>query len=336
MSAARLPAAGSLAARLRMVTRREGSVAMLLAVIIAVVSIGNPAFLAPGNLRDILVNASPTLIVACGVTLVILAGDIDISVGSLLGFLGVLLGLLTSAKHAALPVPLAVILVLLAGATVGLINGVLTACLQIPSIIVTLGMLTILRGITELLMGGQWITDLPPGLRRLGIGTLAGIPISLWSALLVSVAVFVLTRWTPVGRRIYAVGSNPRAAALYGISQVRVRIFVFTLTGLLVGIAAVVSIPQLSVIEAGVGRGFELLVITCVVVGGTSIRGGIGTIPGTILGTLLLTIIRTVLIFLPLGQAATYWERTIQGGLILLAVLADHLARRHRGEEDES
>jgi ribose/xylose/arabinose/galactoside ABC-type transport system permease subunit len=159
-----------------------------------------------------------------------------------------------------------------------------------------------------------------------------GVPVCIWVAGAVVALSIVLTRQTPLGRRIYAVGSNPSAARLAGVSAGRIKLLVFALTGLLVGVATIVSVPQLSVIESGIGVGFELLVVTCVVVGGTSIRGGRGSIVGSLLAAGLLVTIGTVLIHLKLGPGATYWERAIQGGFILLAVLVDHLARPRRRE----
>ncbi len=143
----------------------------------------------------------------------------------------------------------------------------------------------------------------------------------------------LLARETPLGRRIYATGSNLHAAHLAGLKTHRVKLFVFTFTGFLTAVATLVSVPRLSVIESGVGRGFELLVVTAVVVGGTSINGGRGSIAGSLLAVLLLGTVGTALIFLRLGESATYWERAIQGAFILLAVLADHLARRRGGTE---
>ncbi|MEW6253547.1 MAG: ABC transporter permease, partial [Planctomycetota bacterium] len=216
-----------------------------------------------------------------------------------------------------------------------------------PSIIVTLGMLTALRGVTELLMGGEWITDLPAGLRMLGTGALLGVPIAIWVAAAVAVGAMLLARCTALGLRIYAAGSNAHAARLAGLSRRRIVVFVFGLSGLLAAVATLVEAPQLAVIEQGFGAGRELLVVTCVVVGGAAIRGGVGTIPGTLLGVLLLSMVRTVLVFLPaalsdtswpgrvLGapEMLTYWERAIQGAFILAAVLIDHLAQRGRAFE---
>jgi ribose/xylose/arabinose/galactoside ABC-type transport system permease subunit len=318
--------------------QREWTIAALIALIVVVVAIVNADFLALDVARNIFVAAAPAAIVGCGLTFVIVTGEIDISVGSLMGLCAVAMGQLASPSYANLPVAGAIGLTLLLATAVGFINGLLVTVGRVPSIIVTLGMLTALRGATELLMAGRWITDLPAGLRFFGTGRIAGVPISIWIAAVVVILSFILARNTPLGRRIYAVGSSPSAARLAGLSPNRTKLFAFTLTGFLVGVATIVSVPQLSTIESGIGAGFELIVVTAVVVGGTSISGGKGTIIGTLLGVVLLGMVRTVLIFLKLGQEATYWERAIQGGFILVAVLIDHVSRRRggRGAEEDA
>lgn len=317
----------------RTVRQREFGVLALLALTLAVVGAVNPAFLAAGNLRDMLVQAVPVLIVASGLTFVVVLGEIDISVGSLMGLLATTLGQLASPTHAGLPVPACVGLTLLLGTAVGAVNGLLVTLGRMPSIIVTLGMLTVLQGINLLAMNGRWITDLPPNLRFLGIGAFLGVPVSVWTATVVVALCALLARETPLGRHIFAAGSSAEAARLAGLSLPRLKMFAFTLTGFLTAAATVVSVPRLSVIESGVGQGFELLAVTCVVVGGTSIRGGRGSVAGTALAVLLLGLVRPMLIFLRLGVSATYWERAIQGAFILLAVLADQAAQRRPREQ---
>ena len=228
-----------------LLARREGALALLLLLVVCGVSAINPAFATATNLRDLAVNAAPVLIVACGMMLVMVAGEIDISVGSLLGLLGALVGALASPAHAGWPLPATVAVVLLAGAAVGALNGVLVAIAGIPSIVVTLGMLTVLRAATEWLMAGEWITDLPASLRLLGTGTLAGVPICVCAAAAVTAGTALLTQHTAAGRRVFAVGSNPRAAALHGVSVVRTKLFVFTLTGTLTGLATYAPLVSL-------------------------------------------------------------------------------------------
>ena len=311
----------------RLLKQREYGVLALLSLTLIVVGMINPAFVAGANLKDILVAAAPAIIVGCGLTFVVLMGEIDISMGALMGVLATVMGQLTSPTHAHLPVAEGIVITLLLGSLAGLVNGLLVAYGRMPSIIVTLGMMTILQGVNLVLINGQWITDMPAGLRWFGTGRFLAIPISIWTTVLIVIASIVLARETPLGRRIYASGSNPEAARLTGLPVRPIKLFVFTLTGLLTAVATVVSVPLLAVIEPGVGKGFELLAVTCVVVGGTSISGGQGSIIGTALAALLLSVVRPTLVFLKLGPSASYWERAIQGAFILAAVLLDQAAR---------
>ena len=316
-----------------LISRREYGVAILLALTIAIVSIVNPRFIALDNVRDLLVNAVPGAIIGCGMTFVIVTGEIDISVGSSLGLCAAVLGLLASPTHAHFPVFAAVLITLAVATGIGAINAFLITIANVPSIIVTLAMLSILFGVNQKVLHGEWVTDLPQGLRALALGTTAGIPIPLLVAAVVVILSLILAIHTALGRRIYAVGSSPHAARLAGVSPRRIKFFVFTFTGLLVGVATAFSVPQQATIESNIGIGFELFVVTAVVVGGTPISGGRGSVVGTLLAILLLGSIRSVLLFLQLKSDPTYWERAIQGGFILLAVLADQLGRRQQGDD---
>lgn len=302
------------------------SVLVLLFLTIFVVAGVNPTFLSVQNFRDLLVQAAPVIIVGCGMTLVVLTGEIDISVGSLFGLLAVILGLFSSPTHHDLPIAAVVSIALLVGTLVGLLNGILVTVARVPSIIATLGMLTILRGVAEIILEGDTITDLPPALREFGIGTLAGAPWCLWVAAMVVILSSLLLRRTRLGLRVYAVGGNPDAAAFARISVTRIKLFAFAFTGFLTAVAAVFIVPQQSVVDAGIGSGFELVIVTAVLVGGASIRGGVGGIAGTVIAAILLGSIRTALVFLKIGDMATYWERAIQGAFILGAVLSDNMS----------
>jgi ribose/xylose/arabinose/galactoside ABC-type transport system permease subunit len=314
---------GILAVTGELVRRREAFVGGLLGATFVGAAIINPAFASPENVVEMLRQCAPAIIVACGLTFVIVLGEIDISVGALTGLLAAMMGILASSQRLGLPTEVAVALTLAVGVGIGLFNGLLVTLGGVPSILVTLGMLSALRGVTELLMDGRWITDLPAGLRTLGTGTWLGVPLSVWVAVLCVALSIWITQRTPLGRRLYAIGSNPDAARLAGLPIGPIKLFAFAFTGLLTAVAALTSVPQLSVIESGMGTGFELFVVTAVVVGGTSIRGGVGTIAGTVLAVMLLGIVRSVLLFSKLGDMATYWERAIQGLFILGAVLAD-------------
>jgi ribose/xylose/arabinose/galactoside ABC-type transport system permease subunit len=246
--------------------------------------------------------------------------------------LAAVLGVLTSPDYAGWHGGPAIVVTLVLGVLVGVINGLLIAYARVPSIIVTLGMLTALRSVTEMIMGGKWIV-VADALRVFGTGQIAGVPVCIVTAMIVALVAMTLATRTPVGRRIYAVGSNVDAARLAGLLPRRIKLLVFTITGLLVGVAMLVDATRLPRIESGYGVGWELFIVTAVIVGGTSISGGKGTIIGTLLAVVLLGMIHNVLTFLKLGPDLVYWERAIQGAFILLAVLADHLSRRDGAEE---
>ena len=309
---------------------RETTLAVALLLTLSLVQSINHAFLGTNNVRDLLVQISPFVILSCGMTFVMLLGEIDISVGSVCGLLSACLGLMVSPTHLGLPANLVAVVVIAAGAMFGLVNGLLVAFGRVPSIIVTLGMLTVLRGVTEVLLGGKWVTDLTPAIRVFGTGQIVGIPVPVLAAgLTVALSVIVATQ-TPFGRRLYAVGSNPHAAEIKGLPSRRIKLVAFAVLGMLAGLATLVSAPQLLVVESGFASGWELFVVTCVVVGGVSAKGGRGTVVGAVLGVALLGIVRTVLIFAKLGDQAVYWERSIQGAFILGAVLADRMSTRTR------
>lgn len=307
--------------------RRELWLLAILAITIACVGALKPSFLAIGNLLDIAAEAAPTAIVACAVTLVIVTGEIDISVGSLAGLTAAVLGLCCYGPNPLMSPVAGAACAMLTALGVGVVNGLLVTVGRVPSIIATLGMLTVLRGVTKLIMHGTSIEGRPESLRDLATGALGGVPISIWVAGAVAALAAVVARRTSLGRRIYAVGSNGRAAPLLGVSVGQIKFIVFALAGLMAGVAAVMLAPKNSIIQPNLGEGLELLVITCVVVGGTSISGGRGTIFGTVLAVLLLSLVPTALTYI---GAPPQWRLAIQGAFILAAVLTDHLLQRRR------
>lgn len=315
---------------------RERSLLGLILLLTLVVAWFDPAFLARDNLRDILVRVAPTSIIACGVMLVVVTGEIDISVGSLMGLLAAILGLAVSHHHSAWPLWIGLPLVLSLGTLLGFGTGVLVTVGRVPSIMVTLGLLTSLRGLTTLIMGGENIDGLPDVLSAWTKRGVWGLPLSVWT----SVAVVAMTAWiiheTALGRRLYAVGSSRHAAAVAGLSEGNLKRFVFAYSGFLTALATIVDVPRLPKIEAGIGSELELLVITCVVVGGVAISGGRGTITGILLAAILMTMIRPMLTFLAVGESGEKWTKAIQGLLILVAVIADRGLPSHRRRPGES
>ncbi len=318
-----------------MLRRREYGLIALICVVVSVVSWLDPGFLASGNWKDILVRCAPTAIVACGVMLVVVTAEIDISVGSLMALLAAVMGLMISQNEWNLPMWVGIPATLSLGTVIGLVTGALVAFGQVPSIIVTLGLLTALRGITTLIMGGENINGLPNSLGTLAKEGVWGLPISIWVAAVVLLVTATIISRTPLGWRLFALGSSSYSAKMSGLSATRLKLFVFAFTGFLTALATVVDVPRLPKIEAGIGAEFELLVVTCVVVGGVSISGGRGTLTGVMLAVLLMTLIRPTLTFLDIGEAGEKWTKAIQGLFILLAVASDRIlsppAARGRG-----
>ena len=281
----------------------------------------NPGFAQPSNLVDILYNSSYIGVAAVGMTLVILCGHIDISVGAALGICATVAGKLAVAHQ---PMYMVVPVTILTGGLIGLINGFLIAYGRIPAIVTTLGMASILKGSLILSTGGKWIYGLPPefGLSRQFI---LGIPVPICALLIFGILFSIWLKFFASGREPYAVGGNAEAARLSGISAQGVTLRVFFLNGLLVGVAAILYATNFTAIQSNVAPGFELTVITSAVIGGVSILGGTGTIVGALFGAILLQTIGTALVFLHIRAE---WFQAVQGGLILLTILLDVFRRR--------
>lgn len=305
--------------------RREFALAIALAALVGAVGVVRPDFLHPGNLRDIAVNASIPAVAAAGMTALIVTGQIDISIGAILAVCAVAVALLGQAGW---PAPALLAVGVGCGAALGAVNGVLTAGLKIPSIVATLATMGAIRGLLVLLTRGNSIPA-PAFLSDLGLATVAGIPVLVWTAALVSVGMGLYLARTRPGRQHYAVGSNARSAALSGIAVGWVTFRSFVLLGALVGVAGFLYVCRFTPIYPTPPRGFELEVITAVVVGGTDIFGGRGTVSGTVLAALLLSTIGTALTFVSsLTNLRSEIQPAVQGLLILAAVLYNSLGRR--------
>jgi ribose/xylose/arabinose/galactoside ABC-type transport system permease subunit len=298
---------------------RELTIAAALAALTVSLGVSQPNFVDRATVANMLTNAAYVAVVGVGMTLVIVAGQLDISVGSMMAVCALTSGMLA---RAGVPMPLVVLASLGLGLLLGAVNGALVAYLRIPSIIVTLATLTMWRGAILWWTKGYWVMPLPPAWKVPGTATILGLPAPVWVGwAVVAVSAVALAR-TAFGRQVYAVGSNPAAAALAGIDVPRVTFAAFALNGLLVGLATMIHVTRFSMVQTQEGLGLEFLVITAVVVGGTNIFGGSGTVVGTYLGVLLITVTSSALTFL--GIPAT-WDQAIRGAFILLAVTADIL-----------
>jgi rhamnose transport system permease protein len=309
---------------------RPLSVTAALAALLVVVALRAPAFFAVANLRDLAVAAAPLLIVASGMTLVMLARQIDISIGSQFAICGVVAGLLA---RTGLPMPLVGVGTMLAGAMLGSINGLLVAGAGLPAIVVTLATLVAWREGLRWATEGVWVQDLPAGFQWFGLGQdigrilVGGVAVAVWAALAWALG------HTPGGRAIYAAGSDAEVARLLGV-RVRTVVFaVFAGLGALTGLAALLSSIQFIDVQTNAGIGLELSAIAAVVVGGTAVSGGRGTLVGTLTGVALLATVGPALTFLGAHAA---WERALHGAIILVAVSADVWSRRQPRLPDPS
>ncbi|HEY4161952.1 MAG TPA: ABC transporter permease [Dongiaceae bacterium] len=294
------------------------------AIIVLFVGVGlvSPRFLSSNNLTSIFAGNAYIAVAAIGMSLVIISGNIDVSVGSLIGVLAVISGTLAVNGY---PIIVAWLAPLVIGAAINALVGVLVAYARIPSIVVTLGMLSILKGGLISVTNGTWITNLPPGY-LIAQFRLFGVPSSVYFMIVLTTLAAYWARNFRFGRTIYAIGGNPEAARVTGIRIEPSIVSVFAIHGVFAGIASVLFATQLQVIQSTVPPNLELTVITASVVGGVSILGGTGTVIGSTLAAILFATIGSSLIFL---NVSAYWLRAVQGLLILATVLAD-MARRRR------
>jgi rhamnose transport system permease protein len=304
--------------------QRERSVAIAYLALLGTLAIASPAFYSGDKVRTLLVSSAPVLVAAVGMTIIILARHIDISIGSQFSICGVAAGLLA---QTGLPMPLVLLGTVGLGAGLGAINGVLVAGLGLPAIVVTLATMVTLREALRWYQQGEFVRNLPSTFQWFGLSQSAG----QWLIVAVALTVWLVCVWglryLACGRAVYAVGSDLEAARLVGIRPRRVVFAVFTFMGVLTGVAAILHSIRFADVDPNAGMGLELQVIAAVVVGGTAISGGRGTLAGTFIGVALLATIGPALVFL--GTQA-YWEKALQGAILLLAVAVDAFQRKQR------
>jgi ribose/xylose/arabinose/galactoside ABC-type transport system permease subunit len=299
----------------------------------------SPRFLSSLNLFNVMRQVSVYGLLAVGMTFVILTRGIDLSVGSVVAFAGlaaaaVAKGGLASrfavgagADAAGYAWPLALLAAILVGIAAGWVQGFAITRLQVPPFVVTLGGMSVFRGLALLLAGGGPISGFDEGYRWAGQGELGPVPVPVAIFLAVAVIAHIVLRYTRYGRRVYAVGGNPEAARLSGLDVDRITLGVYVIMGALAGLGSFVLSARLNSAEAVAGLGYELTVIASVVIGGTSLFGGIGTIFGTVIGTLLIGVL---LNGLQLNNVSSYVQQVIIGVIIVLAVAFDTFAKSRR------
>jgi erythritol transport system permease protein len=315
----------------------EGRALIALLIIVTIFAVLSDNYLTTGNLTTITKQVAFNAIVALGMLLVILNGGIDLSVGSTVGLTGAVAGNLF--KGLDLPLTQAImfpkvwVIVLIAvgvGMLVGWLNGLLIARLNLAPFIVTLGMLYVARGLTEVLLNGQNITNElrgQPGLGNTGFFTVfaskpLGLPISAWVMIVLAVIFSLLLTRTPFGRWLYASGSNERAAQLSGVPVKKVQTRIYVLSGLCAGIVGVLQVANISSATADLGQFYELNAIAAVVIGGAALSGGRGTVRGTIIGAFVIGFLANGLVIVGVSP---FWQKVITGAVIILAVAVDQI-----------
>ncbi|RYG76541.1 ABC transporter permease [bacterium] len=293
----------------------------------AICEIKEPRFLSGDNLRSILLYLPIIAVVAMGQMMVIVSRNIDLSVGSILALAAIVVGNLY-VTHPSMPLPVAMLAAMGVGAILGLLNGVLVALLRVPSIIATLGTLTAYRGLVYLYSDGKQVDRdaLLPLVDR-----------GLWWVVAAAVLVMGLTaawlRYTRAGRSVFAIGSNPHAASLRGIAVTPVLLTIFTVTGLLSGLAGLMFAARFGYVNpVSTGASMELVVISAVVIGGTNVFGGSGTVVGVLLGCILLALVNTAL---PMLNISAFWQQAFYGAAILLAAGVDVIIQRRAAGRSE-
>ncbi|WP_313192085.1 ABC transporter permease [Shinella zoogloeoides] len=313
----------------RLLKNRELLLALIILVMIAGFATRAAGFAAPANLANIFNDTSILIILALGQMTVILTKSIDLSVAANLAFTGMAVAMLDAA-YPGLPLALLIVLAIGIGAALGAINGFLVWLLQIPPIVVTLGTLTIYRGMAFVLSGGSWVNahQMTPDFLNLPRFPVLGLPILSWVAIAIVLMMwFVLTR-TPFGRAAYASGGNPTAAVYAGIDVGRSRFLAFVLSGALAGLSGYLWVSRYAVAYVDIAAGFELDSVAACVIGGISIAGGIGSVIGTVLGALFLGVIKNAL---PVIGISPFAQMAISGVVIILAVVFNARAEKKKG-----
>jgi rhamnose transport system permease protein len=300
---------------------REAGISLFIVILMIAVTVRAPSFLTVDNFKDILLNISILAIVALAQTMVILTHGIDLSVSSMIGLVAMMVAFVVK-QNPEMPVLFAILLGMALGAVLGTFNGLIITYGKVPPIIATLGTLSIYRGLVFFYSQGTWINsfELPKSFKLLSKGTPFGLPNMVIIAIGVALVVYYFLNYTRTGRDIYAVGSNPEAAQFAGIRKQRITFLVYLISGLFCGLAAVLWVSRFESAQTNTALGFELQTVAASVVGGVSISGGVGTVPGVLLGALLLGIIQNSLTLI---RISPFWQLAAQGLLILIAVISD-------------
>lgn len=280
------------------------------------------SFLNWSNLSQVVRALSFVAIMAVGQSAVIIAGGIDLAVGSALGLSGVVVAIVLNIGY---PPAVAVAAGVCAGICCGAGNGLLVTKAKLPPFIATLGVMSMARGLAFAITGGETLRNLPAGFLSIGQGELMGVPVPIVIMLIFAIAVAVYLKRTPWGRHAYAIGGNEQAAHFSGVKIARIKLTVYSLSGMAAGIAGVLFTSRFGVGQSTAGLGYELDVIAAAVIGGVSLSGGRGTVTGAVIGSVLMGVLRNGLVLL---NVSAYWQQVAIGAVIVLAVMMDRRSKR--------
>jgi len=311
------------------VRSRDAILAMVLIILVALVATRAPQFATPGRLAGVFNDSSILIMLALGQMLVILSRCIDLSMAANLALVGMVVAM-TNAAAPGIPIVFLTIMAILLGAMLGAINGLLVWKLDIPPIVVTLGTLTIFRGMIFLISDGRWINahEMSKPFKALPRTSFLGLPVLSWIAIVAVLGAVILVNRTTFGRALFAVGGNPDAAVYTGIDVGRTRCLAFVASGAISGLCGYLWVSRYAVAYVDVASGFELDVVAACVIGGISIAGGIGTVAGAVMGALFLGVIKNAL---PVVDISPFWQLAISGSAIIVAVALNARSERRVG-----
>lgn len=297
------------------------SIFLILVVMCAIMAIVSPAFIKISNILSTARSFSAIAVAGIGVSMIIITGGIDLSIGSAYGLAGVISAMLVVSGMPLIP---GILGGMLLGSVVGALNGLMVVYLKLPPFIATMGTMQIARGVCYIITQGYPVNNLPAEYTVLGQGYLLGIPVPIWVMVFVAILFAIFLNMTTTGRRIFALGGNEEATRISGINTKRLKVLVYTLGAALAGLAGIITASKLGVGQPTAGIGFEMDAIAAVVIGGASLSGGEGTVTGTIIGAAIIGVLRNALVLLAVDS---YWQTLIIGCVIILAVTIDQLRK---------
>lgn len=307
---------------MKQIFKKFSTLFILLALII-IFSIASPNFLRINNILNVLRQVSVISILTAGMTFVIISGGMDLTVGAYLGLAGVVLAKLFGT--AGLPVAVSVLLTMVVITIFGIITGALIVGLDVSAIVITLGMMTVVRGLAYIISGGLPVYDIPESIVFLGQGYVAGIPVPVIIMLVIVVIMGLILKYTYFGRYVYAIGGNVEAAKLAGVSVKKITISLYAISAFLASIAGVVLTGRISSGAPASGTSTEMDVVTAVVIGGVSVNGGKGSMLGAFLGAVIMGVLSNGLTIMNISE---YYQQVVKGIVLILAVAFDVLANR--------